>query len=477
MKKRLLFVSLGLLVLVTAGIAVYVGFGLSEPKYDDRRLSYWLYELNSTNYQKRDLAAFAISKIGQPAVPRLIDALEQRPTASERLHRFLSEKCPPVISSRVPKPLSAVDVQFNAAVAVAALGPAASNAVPALLTCLTSTNAAVLSRSKYALGKVGDAAVPILLDTLTSHTNPLVRVQAITALRQFSVTNLDSATVQRAIDAAVPLLDSADARRFQEARDTLRQFRPQALIALSKHVDHPDPVFRGRVAVLLVEFGRAPTSLVRQLIEGLNARELDTRMGAVQSLAKIDTAASTAIPALTELAASTNNVRKLCGVMALARIKRDWTEATPLALQMLKGTDTEAGQAAFLWLSAHPPPPEQIMPVLLELMQSRTMQQSMQAYSLANRYPPQKLAPAVPELVALLKSTKDIRTQYNIVNLFARMGPDAREALPALRELTESPDLYLKTIAGGAIGRINPEEAGKYGFAQPRRLQIVPAGK
>ncbi len=155
-------------VLAVLGSAVALVFGWHEPKYSDKPLSYWLAELNGTNYIRREIAADALTKIGEPALEPLKYALRKERSFVFELRDRVWKIAPLAIQQHIPKPWNVDDLQYNACVALAVMGPTAVSVAPELVQAFTNPSPAVISRATYALNKMGTNAHPALLAGLKS---------------------------------------------------------------------------------------------------------------------------------------------------------------------------------------------------------------------------------------------------------------------------------------------------------------------
>lgn len=160
-----------------SGIVLVLGFGFAlvavvlgwhEPKYAEKPLSYWLAELNGTNYVRREIAAAALAKIGEPAILPLHDALRTERAFIYDLRDKVWHIAPASIQRHIPKPWGVDEMQFNACVALAVMGPEAAVTAPDLVQAFTNASPAVLSRATFALNKMGTNALPALLAGLKS---------------------------------------------------------------------------------------------------------------------------------------------------------------------------------------------------------------------------------------------------------------------------------------------------------------------
>jgi HEAT repeat protein len=155
-----------ILLLLVGVVAVVLGW--HEPKYAEKPLSYWLAELNGTNYVRREIAAAALAKIGEPAISPLHDALRQERAFIYDLRDKVWHIAPASIQKHIPKPWGVDEMQFNACVALAQLGPVAAVTAPDLVQALTNASPAVASRATFALNRMGTNAHPALLAGLKS---------------------------------------------------------------------------------------------------------------------------------------------------------------------------------------------------------------------------------------------------------------------------------------------------------------------
>jgi HEAT repeat protein len=152
-------------------------------------VSHWLSLLASDNEPAQQEAVGALSRLGQAAVPELIEALNDDDW----------------------------QVRNQAAVALGAIGPEAKAAVPALIDVLQDEDKYFRSQGALALGKIGRearAAVPALIEALEDHDED-VRREAAAALGRIGPEASD------AIAALVELL-----------RDPRKPVRKQAIQAL-----------------------------------------------------------------------------------------------------------------------------------------------------------------------------------------------------------------------------------------------------
>jgi len=158
----------GLVLLGVAGALVLaVGWDRLQalragPVYEGAPLSEWLRRASSRDVDQRRQAVRALDQVGPEAVPTLIRALEARPAWWWRLWQAARENVLGV--PRAPDP--ALALNRTAAEVLARLGPAASNAAPALLRWGARHGYASLAH--HPLRAIGPAALPALRRALHS---------------------------------------------------------------------------------------------------------------------------------------------------------------------------------------------------------------------------------------------------------------------------------------------------------------------
>lgn len=180
-RKWLIVSALSLL-----GMAAAVWLAMPrEPRYSGRPLSEWLSDLSNPNYETQRVARAAIRAIGPAAVPFLTNSLAQRNAISVRAYRKnLIPRRFAVWTHRVVKWHTPTMESRSAAMALQALGPDATNAIPALVAALQDPSWPVAMAAATALGSMGSNVVPTLGERLTNGSPQEIPwvLQAIVAL-------------------------------------------------------------------------------------------------------------------------------------------------------------------------------------------------------------------------------------------------------------------------------------------------------
>jgi HEAT repeats len=249
-KRRILFAAL--LVVLLSGFAWWL-LRPGEPSYNGRTLSSWLtdYGRVSTGDSEPDEA---VRHIGTNAIPILLEMLRAKDSPLKKKSIKLLDRQDLVrieITTDTAKAYEAalafnalgagavsavpdlikiyeqkisVTSQYSTAEALGGIGPTATDAIPALLQGLKSTNAEVRCDTVWALGRIhGEPAsvVPQLQKALHDPTG-YVRVAAIVALGFFG-TNAASA-----IPDLTAMLNDQNEYMRGAATNTLKQIDPEA---------------------------------------------------------------------------------------------------------------------------------------------------------------------------------------------------------------------------------------------------------
>jgi HEAT repeat protein len=129
-------------------------------------------QLKSADPEARGKASLAIIRLGEPAVPGLVEMLksedtQQRVTAASTLFGMgtKAKAAVPALAEALSDP--STDLRVSAAMALESIGPDAAPAVPALVNALRDRETVVRQRAVIALGSIGPgarAALPALAE-------------------------------------------------------------------------------------------------------------------------------------------------------------------------------------------------------------------------------------------------------------------------------------------------------------------------
>ncbi|MGB7443992.1 MAG: HEAT repeat domain-containing protein [Coleofasciculaceae cyanobacterium] len=248
-------------------------------------------QLTDSDFRVRHDAADAVVKIGSPAVPALIEALNDenkqvRWRAASALGDIGAEA-----SSAVPTLIETLQdedeyVRRIAAFSLGKIGSAATAAVPNLVEALHDSDLNLQSVAAYALGKIGSedaTAVSELIEAL-QNSKAEVRWNAATALGRIGAE--PSSTVPALIEA----LQDKEKYVRRSAADALGQFASQAapaVNALVKALQDENKYVRLNAASALGQIGAEAKPAVPALIKALQDEQVEVRRNAASGLGEI----------------------------------------------------------------------------------------------------------------------------------------------------------------------------------------------
>ncbi|MSU62462.1 MAG: hypothetical protein EXS31_08705 [Pedosphaera sp.] len=255
----------------------------------------------------------------------------------------------------LPELIKALDdsqqqVWLGAVVALAQIGPDAKDSISALLRGLNRTaqreGRQVWYRSSFALGRIGVAAVPALIDSLKS-SEALVRAGAAQALGWIGtdagpalpllapllndsdeqVRQLSGEALARIGSESVPhllaFLSSSESRLREESARSLSHFgsaaaehAPRVLAQLGAETDG---TARARQIECLSSFSSTEPQFVQLTIDGLIGSDDNVRHAAVNALVRFDSARVT-VPEMKKLLASEDPTKRERAASVLERL-------------------------------------------------------------------------------------------------------------------------------------------------------------
>lgn len=348
----------------------------------------------------------------------------------------------------------------KAAADLADLGPKAKVAVPQLIESLKDSDVEVRGQAAYALGQIGDQR-PAVVDALfaaAADKEPLVRRAAIRALRSLKlprdlvmpkmVTALKSAapadaaailsTIAEAGDQAVPFLieclDNKDARYW--ACLALADIGPAAKKAvpqLTRLQASDEPQLRLQSLVALGQIGPHAKSAVPAIAKSLQSDKVEgVRYAAAFALGQIGAGDKQSRAALTKATESDDAFLQVVSAWALARVAKDdkklQDKLSTLILDALGSDKVAVRRAAARALAEINPPPEVAAPRLIKAIHDGDPSVIGNAIDALASLGTQ----IVPRIADNALKNKELRLYATRV--LARIGPDAKEAAPALAE-------------------------------------------
>lgn len=309
-----------------------------------------------------------------------------------------------------------------------------------------------------------------------------------------------------ALEALRTVLKSTDVEVARRASDCIATIeRSQKINAILRVLQYDaDPTKRDKAAIQLHDFGPEDhPAIVPTLIKALDDRDLEVRVHAAALLGIFGSPAKDAVPRMLEILKDSNEPERMrwCMTSSLARIGHCEEQAVPVLLQLLQSKSKTLRNGAAYALGYLGQKDDRVVPALLQLFQEETeagvqaraagslgklardpkvcvpaMVQRLQAI---NKAPPRKgeydarfiviealgafgeqSAAAVPCLIEILDDRTDGDTQiilkWPTIKTLGRIGPAAREAIPALQRLAKEDPIFDRD-ALRALSKINKQ--------------------
>ncbi|CBN54011.1 MULTISPECIES: HEAT repeat domain-containing protein [Kamptonema] len=333
----------------------------------------------------------------------------------------------------------------------------ATTEIAPLIAKLKSTNEKELDAAIKKLGKIGEPAIPALIQAL-GDKNLLVSRSAGEVLQKIGTP---------AIPALLQALKDSDVQIRRRAAGVLRGviyfslelgklpeatgFAP-ALISLLKD---SDAQVRSNAADALGNIGAEAKAAVPALIPLLKDSDADVRINAASALGKIGAEAKTAVPALILLLKDSNAEVRNNAANALGSIGAEAKTAVPALIPLLKDSDAEVRSNAANALRNIGAEAKAAVPKLIPLLKdSNADVRSSVAHALGSMGAEAKAA--VPALIPLLKDS-DANVRSSVAHALGSMGAEAKAAVPALIPLLKDSNGLVRSIAGYSLGDIGAE--------------------
>jgi HEAT repeat protein len=226
---------------------------------------------------------------------------------------------------------------------------------------------------------------------------------------------------------------------------------------LVKLLARDEPEVRLQALVTLGEIGPGAKAAVSKIVQALQGDKIEgVRFAAAYALGQIGVKDERAITALRGAMKSDQPFLQVIGAWALVRLDRDdqavVAEATMRILAGLQAEDVNARRAAARALAEINPSPEVVAPVLVKAIHDADPTVIANAVDALASLGPK----IVPRLINALKN-KDLR--LHAARVLGRIGPEAKEAAPALAAALDDAEGEYRREVQFALGAIGPAAA------------------
>jgi HEAT repeat protein len=326
-------------------------------------------------------------------------------------------------------------------------GPDAASALPAIKDLLKDPAANLRLQAAVAvwkIGRQGDAAAPVLIAALKSpnRANRLLALQILARI---------GAGEKEVLPAVKTVLADPDAVVRQRAFEALEQIGPAAVPGLVERLRDGDPGVRRECAACLGRIGAVSKDVRPRLTDALKDDDKQVRVAAAGALLRLDRKNQDAVAVLIDGVMDEDaDVRRSAGELLL-QVRPQPKEAAPAYAALLKpenNVNLRLGAADALW-ELHRRSKE-VLPVLIEIVKGPDRNGRQRAFEIMARLGSDAKA-ALPDLIDLVKSGP--QPGY-IEDVFVQIGPDAVPPLVEASRENNSPAPY---YASSILGRIGTE--------------------
>jgi HEAT repeat protein len=178
-------------------------------------------------------------------------------------------------------------------------------------------------------------------------------------------------------------------------------------------------------------------------------KETTIRRKAVESLKKIGPPARTVVPALVEALKEVDGDIRHYAVETLGGLGQEAKPAMPRLIESLNDRDTDIRIQAVRALARIDPKAKEVVPSLQTLLHDSERDVRLEVLDALGQC-------GKPAVAPLIESLKDLDSNILIhaAESLGRIGPEAKEALPALRPLLKDDIEEVRNVAAKALKKI-----------------------
>jgi HEAT repeat protein len=427
--------------------------------------------MRSGDGNRQRMAMEALVQVGPPAAPSLVAVLADKDTgirllAVEALYQIHPSDTATVaaLTKRLQDPDQRI--RHYAVLALSHAGPQGVQVLCKTYPCAEEEMRKAIVQALGSLGRDGRAAAPTLRAALSDRSGS-IRVLAAEALWHVSgqagpavdtliqaITRTDRAVRRQAIEAlgrfgrdaraAIPTLIVTV---LKSSEPTLRQAAVDALRQMDPRLEDTAPVF---------------TELLQDGSEGV-------RLSAAEGLVAAGHDGSQVVRTLTAILRSREPAAGTRAAGALAKLGPRAKAAVPELVAGLRETRIDEGPA-IVALGAIGPQAKEAVPVLIPrlfIIRRCSNISGLAAQALVRIGPA-----AVPDLVKALNASSSLFwNKIAIINVLQTMGPQAKEAAPALQELLQGKDQGVREAAQRALKAVTAVPVSQVGC--PPRIPVA----
>jgi HEAT repeat protein len=439
------------------------------------------------------LTLVAASASDEPSLQSIVENLKSkkpgiRAQAAESLGE-LGPRAAPVVDELIAA-LQDTDarVQAESMIALGRIGPASRAAVPALLTILKGDNVRLVERAIDTLGVIGPdsaEAVPRLVEILKGDDPSRAGAAAIALAR---ILPADAEPLNDVVTVLIQSLKSRQSSVRGDAARALGMIGPQALPALAELIrgSTADPEAAASAEIALEWMGPTAEPAVPVLIDALQSPKERVAIHAAGALGAVGPAASNAVPALRKALASKIATIRAHTASALGDIGPAGSDAVNDLILALKDPDEHVRREAAQALGKMGPAARAAVPALVAALGDVIGTVTIHAAQALARIGPDSVEALIPivknerqlrhlavlilgELGSAATPATDVLVESlgdgdkgfvrEVILTLARIGRDAKAAVPELLKILKNENSRQRAAAAYALANIGATEA------------------
>ncbi len=382
----------------------------------------------------RRWAVNALVRIGPPALPQLVETLKT-PLSYNRYRAPAALKTIPPICQ-----------------ALAKMGPAASEATPALIRLLGHSNWGVRYGAAEAIAAIGPANKQVALVLVRAlRDDPENPYQQTVCLHAVAGLGRIGPVSEEVLPALIQALSDKRDRVRVHVTKALVQIGPPAVPALVQALPDKNVWVGKSILKILLEIGPPATP---QLIAVLKGKDSRVRAAAAKALGQLGPAAKDAAPELTRTLKDQDDELRRSAAEALGRIGPAAKDAVPELIKILKGEDVKLRKTAAEALGRIGPAAENSVPELIKALKGADIKLRRTAARAIGG-----IGPAAKQAAATLTKALDDENKWvrrAAAEALGKMGPAAKQAVPALIEASNDNELLVRREAVEALAKVEP---------------------
>jgi HEAT repeat protein len=337
--------------------------------------------------------------------------------------------------------------RVQAAQAVWQINHKADEVLPVFMEVVKNTkeHALALNQTLAALNEMGPeakTAVPALVDLLKAPNNNLY---------VYNVANTLGTIGAPSVPALAELLANKDTeqRLLYPVIQALGRVGPEGAEPLIKAIDHENVAIRAQVVINIGQMGPGAKAAVPKLAELAKGGDANLRNNAINALVQLGPDGRAAAPALVDNLKDPNQYVVTLSLQALRNMQPDAKTVMPALEEQLKSTNPYLRAMTADAMVALDRENKAAMPVLIELLEDKQWLATA-AQSLGRMGPSAK--EAVPAMAKVLKAPPNPFARAQIVYALGQIGPDAKAAIPDVLDLIKAEkDLNVRSAALNAL--------------------------